>query len=380
MVKKMWLFFGIYFLFLLLFLIGNSSALGVSPAGKDYNFEPGLEGGVTYTVWDDPGKELEIFVYGDLAQYVSLDKNTIVGSGEFTAKFKLPEKIEPPGRHRIGVRIAEKIDEELAGGTIGTSVTIISVIDIFVPYPGRYLEINLQGNDVNVGELINFELGITSKGTEDVTVTPKIDIFSKDGIKDTLPFNTRTIASQESIALQKTLNTSNYNPGKYKAVASVDYGSLATSETEFKIGELVINVVNYTNRIPIKGIQKFDISIESGWNDNIDGAYADISIFNNSQVLTNFKTTTTSLIPWETKTIAGYLDTDNFTLGIYDANITLFYYGKDQGKSITKLVKVEFFKVKSSLIWYLIGGAGLLVILALIIIKFWSKHGNKKKK
>src|SRR3989344_281128 len=264
-----------YFAICLFYFIGNLYALGVSPAGRDYNFNSGLEGSVRYYVWqDDQDAELNISLKGDLAEYVNLDKTTVKGSGEFTASFKLPDKIEVPGRHRVEVIIAEKIDEEVAAQFIGTTVTVISVIDVYVPYPGRFLELSLSGDDVNSGEPVVFSLGIVSKGTELVTISPKIEVFSSKGqLVDTLQFNQRDIPSQESIVLSKVLETANLNPGKYKAIASVDYGDRATAETNFRIGSLSINILSYTNRIPIGKLEKFDVEIESGWNDYIEGAY-----------------------------------------------------------------------------------------------------------
>lgn len=370
--KEVYLFALI--LFFVYFLLGLASSLGVSPGLTSYNFQPGFETSIRFTVFGESDKELEISFDGDFAQYAMTDKKTLKGGGEFIVSLKFPEKVEIPGRHRLGVRVAEKIDPELAAGFVTTSVTVIPVIDIYVPYPGRYLDISLTGQDANVGEPIDFNLAISSKGTDEVTVIPKIEVLSQEGfVKDTLIFSERVIKSQEGIALKKTLNTTNYNPGKYKARAYVDYGLLATSDFDFKIGSLVIDILNYTQRVPINKIERFDIQVESGWNSLIEGAYADVLIFNGTQVLADFKTTSTALIPWERKVITGYIDTKNLSEGIYDGNITLIYYGKEQGKSTNKLIKVEFFKEKSLLLWYLIGGAGLLIIISLILIKILSK-------
>ncbi len=368
------------FVCVLIFAVQHVSSFGLSPAIKSYNFEPGMETSVTYYVRASSDEEVEIFANGDLAQYVSFDKKTAFGGESFTATIKLPKAIEKPGQHRIGIGIGQKIDPELAAGFIGTRIVVIGAVDIYVPFPGRYLEINLKGHDVNVNEPVNFNLDIASQGVEDVNVTPKIEIYSDQGLKDTLIFNTRTIKSQESLTLTKPLSTVGYNPGRYKAIAIVDYGSLATSETDFRIGELVINMVSYTNKMPISKIQKFEIGVESGWNDKIDGAYADVSFLNGTQLLTNFKTTSTSLTPWENKTIIGYVDTENFTEGVYDANITLIYYGKEQGKSNSQIVKVELYKTKSMLLWYIIAGVGLLIIVSIILVKILRKNHGKKKK
>ena len=107
------LFLGIIFLFLVSFV----SSLGVSPAKVEANFQPGLEATVSYKVFGvDLDKKLKISVEGDLAEYVKLDRNRIIGPGEFNVIFELPATIKNPGKNRILIVVEELIDEELEIG------------------------------------------------------------------------------------------------------------------------------------------------------------------------------------------------------------------------------------------------------------------------
>ncbi len=366
---------------IILILIKTSSALGISPAKVEINFAPGLERIIEYTAFEDnPNQELELYTQGELAEYVKLNKNNLIGEGKFIATLKLPEHIKKPGKNVIVVEVKEKIDEELVGTAIGTSIIIQAIIVINVPYPGKYLEIALKSPNVNVGEPVNFELQIASKGSEDVNISPKIEIVSQDKTIETLYFKNREIKSQEVLELHKTLDTSNYNPGTYNAIAIVDYGKIASVESQFKIGELIINIMNYTKQIIIKKIKAFDIEIQSGWDNQIDGAYAEVSFLNNSKSLISFKTSSTKLTSWEKKTIVGYFDTSNFTKGFYDANITLIYYGKEIGKSSSELVKVEFIEERNNTLTIFIISGVILVLAAVVLLirKYLFKERKKK--
>lgn len=380
--KRFHLIFILIFVFTI-FFIQSISALGVSPAIVRLNFYPNLEQTITYRVSGiSETKEMSLRVEGDLAKYVELDKNTLIGPGEFTVIIKLPDKIEIPGTHRIDIFVAEKIDEELAGGVIGTSVTIVPAIDVFVPYPGKWLDINLEAHDVNVNEPVNFLLHIKSQGDEEVLVNPRIEIYSEAGhLLKTLYFNERSIVSQETIDLKKTLDTIGFNAGRYKAIAVIDFNEKnATSEKPFRIGELIINILNYTQEIVIDKIQAFDIGIESGWNDEIDGAYADVFMLNASgQKMVEFKTSSTSLIPWEERTITGYFDTSNFTAGNYSANITLIYYGKDVGKSSSEIVEVGFVEKPNNLLMIMGTIMVAVLIISFVIWRYWRKKNENKK-
>lgn len=381
---KTFLFSKIFFLFIIIiFLIQFISALGVIPAIVEEDFTPNLEKTILYKV-SDTSKEIKIYAQGDLAEYVSFDKEKLDGRGEFIATLKLPAEIKKPGKHRIFVVVEEIIekDEEVAGSVIGTSVVIKGVIDINVPYSGKYLEIFLNSQDVNAGEPVEFELDIISWGKEDVNVAPKIEIFSMPEQKyiETLYLKNREIKSRETISLKKTLDTSDYASGNYKAKAAVDYSDgIAEAESNFRIGELTIDILSHTKQIIIGGFQPFDIEIESRWNNKIDGAFAEVLVLNNSEVLADFKTSSTSLNPWERKNITGFFDTTNFKEGIYNANITLTYYGKEVGKSSGKIVAVEFIKKGGDnlliAVWILV----VLIIAAIIYILF-GKYINKNAK
>ncbi|MBI2044674.1 hypothetical protein HYT23_01310 [Candidatus Pacearchaeota archaeon] len=376
--KKGILFFGA----LLFFFIANVGALGLSPAGVDINFEPGYEQTIDYLVFGVGSRGVEAYVGGDLEQYATLSKTKLTqGDDRFSVTIKLPQEIGEPGRHIIYVGVKQLVDEELAS-TVGTSVAVNGAIFIHVPYPGRYLDIGiLKSGDANVGEPILFSVSLINQGTENLVISPKINILDNFGAdKNELDFTSREILSQEKLELKKTFDTAGYNPGTYKAIASVDYGIVAKDEISFRIGSLSVNILNYTNIFYIKKLQKFEIWVASGWNNNLDGVSAIVSIKNGSNEITSFETTSTILTPWEEKKIEGYFDGSLFKPGTYDAEIKVRYYGREQGETTTKEVKIEFIKPKSIILWLVIGGAGILIIIVLILIKVFKKNGYTRRK
>jgi hypothetical protein len=375
----------IFIFMIFIFFADFVSALTVMPAKVEANFVPGFETEVTYTVLhNNPSTEFELYIAGNLSDYVQLNKNKLVGGGTFTASVNLPLIIEKPGKHRILIGVKEVVNEkdmEISRATIGTSVTIQAVIDVYVPYPGKYFEIFLSSNNVNLGEPVEFNLEIVSQGKEDVNLTPRIDIFSNEQLIETLLFFEREIKSMEKVKLRKFLDTTNYAPGPYNALAIIDYGKVVVSNSFFNIGDLVIHLLNYTNQLEIGGLNRFDIEIESGWNDPIDGAYAEVFFINDSGFNSaSFKTSSTGLAPWERTTITGYFDTSNFTEGVHDANITFVYYGKNVGKISSELVKVTFVKKTDylNLVLIIAGIVLALVIFIVLIKKYFLKNGKNK--
>lgn len=377
--------FFLLFVFLIFLLLGRTVfALSVTPARVSGNFVPGFEKTISYSISEqDASQDLNIYIEGDLKDYIQLDKNKLKGGGTFSVTIKLPQNISKPGHHKTYVVVEEAVkDDEVLDSPVGTSITLKSLIDIFVPYPGKYIEVSLDSGDVNVGEPVNFKLGITSFGKEDVNMTPRIEIFkdNSDIPIDVLSFRNRELKSMGHVKLGKPLNTFNYTSGNYNAVAIVDYGTaVAKDESKFRVGELVIKVINYTHNIVIDGLKPFYLNIESGWNDKIDGAYGEVVISKDENNSISFKTSSTSLMPWENKKISGFFDTSDFKEGTYPANITIFYYGNSVGKSSSKVVDIKFIK-KQNKIYLLIAILIVLAILIIFSIKIFHKKDGKKKK
>ncbi|MBT4258243.1 hypothetical protein HOD88_03625 [archaeon] len=376
---------GLIFCLLFISLMSFASALGASPAKKMVNFEAGKTLEIEYITFAiDSDTELFVSVEGYFAPYVKLSKEKLIGEDSFILTLEMPEKVDLPGPHRLVVQIAEAVDEELLSSTVGTTVTLRLALIIDVPYPGEYLDAHLIAPDVNVGEEVTFEINLKSQGDKTIVASPRIEIEDNFGkLLETLILKERTLGSQEGIELKKSLDTTNYNAGNYLANLIVPYGSKIANESKnFRIGDLTIDILNYTEIIEIGGYGVFEVDIESGWNDQIDGASAEIILFENNSEKISFKTSTTDLSPWERKTISGFFDTNSFEEGIYYGNVTVSYFGKSVGKSASKQIQVEFISKTNTT---LIIGAVILAILIIggvifIFLKKKRKKINEKKK
>ena len=145
MEKRGFLFWILFLVIVVSFFSNTVSALGVRPAKIELNFQPGFERTFDFTVLSNsPDTKYELYVKGDLADYVTLDKSEVIGSQTFRATLKLPSVIDVPGKHRILVGVRQEYDEELVGTGIGTAVAIQAAIDVYVPYPGKYVDVSLK--------------------------------------------------------------------------------------------------------------------------------------------------------------------------------------------------------------------------------------------
>jgi len=370
--QKVVIIIALFFIFIFLFSGFVSAGLGITPGKREYEFVPNMEQEISYKVnADEPDEKIEVYVTGELAKYASLDKKELIGGGSFKMKLKLPGSLERAGKNQLFVGAREKIDEEISA--IGTAVAVEAVINIYVPYSGRYAELTLSSNNANIEEDINFKLNIINRGKEELSIIPRIEIYEKEEKKETLYFQQRNLISGESIELKKILVTKDYKAGEYKALAIIEQGDAFKAETKFKIGDLFVGVSNYTNKIFIGGLQKFEVEIENGWNNKIENVYAVVSIGK----LVSFKTTPESLNNFGKSITSGYINTGNITKGIYSGDITLFYADRSSSENIS----IEFIN-KSRVGIYI--AIILIVAFIVLVIGVWlivsvKKHDKKRK-
>jgi len=360
----------VVFLIFIFFSLQFVLSLGISPGKQSVDFSPNLELEYTFRVLTGPTQEVELYALGDLAEFVEFDKKGFVGGGNFNVKIKLPSQIEKPGDHILLIGVREKVDDE---GDIGGSVAVQSPIVISVPYPGKYAEISFDVSNVNVGEEINLEVYVESKGKEPIDTSTTVEVYDFEGKKiKNLNLGSFVINNQESYVFEG--NTNIDNPGSYKAIAIVNYqAGIARAESNFRVGYLFVNITSYTSKVIKKGIQPFIIGIENLWNDPLDNVFAEVYISKNGENVTDFLTPSSSLFKWEKKSLIGYLDTEKLDIGEYDSKIVLKYGNLTDVDDLTIVEgKLKVVKEKNYLIYILVFVAAL-IILIFIYFKFRKK-------
>ncbi len=364
--------------FLLIFSVHlySANAIRISPDSIRIEFEPNFE--KSYTFYTERADSVQVTIEGDLAKYVTIEKDNIAKDGTFVIKVKLPAEIETPGKNLVFVGVTE-------GGTGNSMVSgiasIRTPIDIRVPYPGIYAETSFIVHDLNINETTNFIVAIHNMGKNSITnAKAVIDIFdTKERLIEKIFTQEKAVNVNSKENLEAFFDASKHTAGMYKAIAHLTYADRSQDlDSNFKIGALNIQIINYTKAFFKGKIGKFDLEVESGWNNKIDNVFAEVKIFNNTKEISSFKTISFGLEPWERKKISTFWDNEWLDEGTYDAEINLFYEGK-----ITKVIgKIGIImpKEKISFKKYLTTTSVLiLVVIALIIINIAVLISKRKK-
>ncbi len=334
-----------------------SSLAGVSPGSYVFDFEPGFEKEVSFNFIFDEGVETEIYVSGDLASYVSLNKNSLIGGGVVIASISLPLEIESPGENRIIVGARQKS----SGKGISLMANVQGLIKIKVPYPGEYVEPSLSVSNANIGEAVNYNLIIYNQGNSSIEVSPMIQVFADGKLRDSLNLDKGVIDFSGEETYSGQISTENYPAGNYLAVAIVEYGDgeFARSDDEFRLGEFIVRVNNYTRVLSLGDIEKFFIDIESFWNSPIEEVFAEVSVLGTES---SFITPTIWLDSWENEKLYGFFDGSGLRKGKYPIEI-IIHYGNSSSQFSGEILLVEGF---NPLVYILI-----LVIIGLLGVVVW---------
>jgi hypothetical protein len=341
------LIFGI----LVVLLAGNAMALGITPARTTVDFEPGLEREIGFSIINTEKEDVDLVIYsqGELADSILLNQNSLtLSSGEesrqLSYRVRLPQTLGP-GLHTAEVVVLElpgsgKVSEAFVGSAVG----VVTQLYVYVPYPGKYAEAQLNIIGAERGEEVTFVMPVVSMGDLDlVDVKANVDIYNKLGEKID-SFNT----------------------------ASIPLKSKEKAELVHKLGE----------------IAKFEMLVENKWSEPVIGAYAQTQIYNEKdEVMSDFKSATYDIPALSKAVMISYWDSGGVRKGTYDASVFLRYAEKSSQKNLQLKIyddKIEIIglgfvisegvtKDNTKLIMILIGVIVVLVIVNLAWFMFLRK-------
>jgi hypothetical protein len=360
---------------MLIFLCSGAFAIsGVSPGSYEIDFESGMSKDFVFHFVFDEGVRAEIYLEGDLAEYMSVDKSEISGKESVVASLNFPEVVDSPGVNKVRVGARQIVSD--ANG-VGVAANVRGVIKINIPYPGRWIDLELVAPNVNVGEAVNMKLKIFNRGSDDVLVSPMIQIFKDEEFLDNFDLKRVRVAASESVDVEFDLNSSVYSVGDYMATALADYGEerLARDDNPFKIGELRVEILNYTRNFEEGGIRKFEIEVESFWNNKIDDLYAEVIVDGDDDI--GFVTPITELKAWGTKTLEGFLDVSDVGTKTLDASIVLYYNNRTSSESVELSVELGYDYSNLFFVFGILIVVGLIVWRVVVFVKRVKKHRRK---
>lgn len=341
---------------LFLFFLGSVSAIGVTPSSYEVNFKPGLTQDFVFT-FNLPGQS-EVYVLGDFADYISVDKKIINENEKVTASLNLPESSNNYGVNRI--RIGAKQISESEGG-VGLVADARGIIKVNVPYPGIHFATEFSVSNSNIGEVNNVHFKIYNNGEQKQDVSPIVIVYFNSKEIEKIEFEEKSLESSSFVEYNRTINLS--ESGDYSAKLIFKD---VMAETSFNVGKLYIEILETTKKIEEDKINKFNVSIRSFSNYLIKGVYAVIDVQDSNLSFS----TPIQEVQTGNSVLTGFIDSNELGKGEYKANITVYYSNLSNSK-------IVLFRVGE--VNYLLYLVVILVLLVVIFVFFRIRKRNLLK-
>jgi len=362
---------GVFFIFVIIFCSFTSAMIGISPGLYEVDFQPNLKQTFRFEVIGDTNMKFVVVPEGNLADYVKIEPKSLSKPGFISVTLSLPEKIDTPGQNILYINAKQQF---YGKGGISLLGNIKGIIRVKVPYPEEYATVSLSIKNTNVGQPSPFKIMVNNLGKNAISAKISLNIYNSNNKSVTsIPLGVKNIESLKSENIESQLDTSDLAPGFYRAEAVVKYGDkFARDNQNLRLGELYINITKHSNDFIRNQINKFDVEIESLWNDPIQNVYAEVSILNYT---INFKTPSANLEGFEKTTLSSHFDTTGILEDEFKAKIKIVY--KD--KITEKIVNLRFKKETN---YYLIIGVIVLSLMILIVfyLIFWRRRKHEKSK
>lgn len=406
-IKKMAMILAV--LTLLITLINAVSAIGVAPARKIVDFEPGLKTTIDLLVINNEHKDLKavVFAKGELSEYITFKKTLVsVSAGEahktISYELNLPEDIGNPGVHDAEIIIMEqKILDWLYGSSekeqgsqteISAVGAVASQLQVRVPYPGKYAEARMYISDADVNKPADFTIQMYNFGKERIEkAKADIEIFGATYERiATIETNEISIEPNNEGKLVAQW-TANVNPGVYHAVAVIEYDDKKIRlEGNFNVGKMTVEIKEIEVKdFRLGDVAKFDLLLENRWNEMIPNIYADLMVMDKKgSILTKFKTESIDINAMSEGKIRAYWDTEGVSIGAYDIMVVLNYADKSTERLFEIDVNIDSIRTRTPVARVIeakgsVNKESVLVVLVIVLIAInagWFVYLKRKKK
>ncbi len=378
--KKRMFWIGIFIIGFVLLQGKTSESVGISPPRIERVFSPNFEENITVNIINTRDEEVNMFVGvdGDISDFIGVSEQEFKLDGRQSKpvilSVKLPAKLKP-GIHTVSIIARELPVEKKSGITAFPSIK--GELRLAVPYPGKFVELQVEVQNKNRDEPIEVKVLASNRGTDEVGVL-RIEarvVDEKGKFKEQVQTTRRKIGAEKNEEISILLSAEKYDVGIYHLFVKGVYDGIQTEEMErvFQVGHLFVNIVNVTSLFKKDKIQKVSIEVESGWNNRIDGLYAEMVVFKEGKEMKEaVKSPSVSIDPWERKIISFFWDTSGIEEGVYEGQVILYYDSKTTVKKFPLIIEEE----KKG-----VNGTIMMVILICVLLFFdmvWLR-GVKKK-
>ena len=367
--------------------IMNVYSLGITPGRTTVNYEKGLSKEVEYSIVNNEHKDMQVIltVQGELNKSVTLfDSLVQFQPSDATKSFKydinLTDDIATtPGLHTAEVVALEVPKAGANGAYVGATLSVVTQIYVYVPYPGKYLDADLNVLDAAQNSTATFIVPVVNRGNVGIgDARATIDIYTPLNAKvASIDTDYHPVDSQQRTELSGKWDV-NVSTGDYLAKVTLFYdGETRTFSKQFSVGTESLSIESIlVNNFQLGEIAKLQILVENKWSQDVQGAFANLLVYDtNNQVMADVKSSSETIPALTKKELIAYWDTVGIKEGEYNGKLMVKYGEKSSDKNL--ILKVAQNSLDVVGVGYAIrssGGKGtdlsfiLIVVIVLLLV------------
>ncbi|VVB78287.1 Uncharacterised protein [uncultured archaeon] len=375
---------GLFFLFLILLIIPNVLSIGITPGRTTINYEKGIQREIEFSVLNNEHKDMKIILMTneELGGSISLNESIVEfksdeESKSFKYKFDMPDTLfASPGLH-VGDIIALEVPKADSSGTyVGATAAVVSQLFVYVPYPGKYIDADLNVLDSEENGTATFIVPVINRGKVGIgEVRGIIDIYNSLNEKiDSINTDYFTLEPGKRTDLSAKCNI-NVPTGDYLAKFSVFYdGENRNFQRQFTVGIKGVSVGTIlANDFKLGEIAKLQILVENRWNEELKNVFANMIVYDKDyQIMADVRSPNENIPALSEKELVAYWDTVGVREGEYNGKLMVKYGEKSTDKNLILTIKQNKLDVVG--VGYAINSNGgnsidiTKILIALIII------------
>jgi hypothetical protein len=349
--------------FFALLIVPGVFAIGATGCGARYvDYEPYARIDFEHTIINAHGFRVTLEgVWADSIVITEEIGNTIRGY------LTIPPNWDTPGTMNNFV-----VFHEIAQpGRTGTAVALTRVrcpIYVRVPYPGQYLEFDVKTADINEGDTARATYYVGSRGDDPVDDARLTITVEKNGTTHaTYSERMRRIQPREEITDTVDLTTQELAPGIYSVFGELSYATdTIRVERSIRVGELDVNITNYTRMVPTADFTRLEFVFENLWNSPVNEVVFTYRIANEQQRFAQVRSETFSIRPFATTTIRSIAETPGIVEGTAFIEYTIAFDGNTKSGTLPILFEREGPALNVEL--FVLIGILITIMIALAVI------------
>jgi len=366
-------------------------ALGIRPVKTQIQFQPEYNGAVKVVNNDHTYLQVVIYAEGELEEYIKISETELVLEPDEEFKsigFKIDITDElPPGLRTGRIIVEEKISSvTIAGSYVSGSLKMAHKIEVQVPYPDKYIEVQIDIQEEQEG--VDISTTVKNIGASDIDqVKPVIEIYSGSEKISTFEATPTSLSVLEESNFNTFVQKAELGQGVYTVNSriSFDGNSLELAKT-FAIGEPLLRILNYEKYVVENKINEFPIEVKNDWNSIIKDAKIELFFLKGGNEVSKETTYSFDIGPYEGKRVQSYFDTTGLEVGQYDVNMLIHHGNKTdiERHELSIITQEEYDKrLGGDALMYIVvalAAAVVLILGVLLYVIIGMRNGKKGKR